>query len=384
MADGIISFWAPVQIQSVLGSSVVMGLIISFQSVVGLIADLVFSKLLRNVRARGLIFWGIMMSGFTSFFLVNTIFWPFVSIFLVTMALWGIYYELISFASYQFMEGSVPPHMRSSAWGVAGMFLNLAYFLGPLLASYLIYRGYVITEVAIILFLIAALVLLLITEKVHDIPVKVDLAEVNLGLEIRHWLTLGRVVWPAIVISLLLGFIDSTFWTTGAVYTEKLAGENFWGGLFLPIYQLPGIVTGLIIAKWGVYKGKKILSEKMLILAGLFLIALMLNGTIAWQLSMVLMSSIAVSISYPLIEGVYSDIVARMGREKKEMIGLTNSMVNISYIIAPPITGLISSKVGERMTFGIVGAMVVVVSVLLLLVTPKKLRLPQVIIKNWD
>jgi len=300
------------------------------------------------------------------------------------MALWGIYYELISFASYQFMEGSVPPHMRSSAWGVAGMFLNLAYFLGPLLASYLIYRGYVITEVAIILFLIAALVLLLITEKVHDIPVKVDLAEVNLGLEIRHWLTLGRVVWPAIVISLLLGFIDSTFWTTGAVYTEKLAGENFWGGLFLPIYQLPGIVTGLIIAKWGVYKGKKILSEKMLILAGLFLIALMLNGTIAWQLSMVLMSSIAVSISYPLIEGVYSDIVARMGREKKEMIGLTNSMVNISYIIAPPITGLISSKVGERMTFGIVGAMVVVVSVLLLLVTPKKLRLPQVIIKNWD
>lgn len=361
-----------------------MGLIISFQSVVGLMADIVFPKLLRGVRARGLVFWGIMMSGFTSFFLVNTIFWPFVSIFLVTMALWGIYYELISFASYQFMEGSVPPHMRSSAWGVAGIFLNLAYFLGPLIASYLLYRGYVITEASIILFLVAALILLLITEKVHDIPVKVDLTEVNPGLEIRHWLTLGKVVWPAIVISLLLGLIDSTFWTTGAVYTEKLSGENFWGGLFLPIYQFPGIVTGLIIARWGIYKGKKILSEKMLILAGLFLIALTLSGTVFWQLSMVLLSSIAVSISYPLIEGVYSDVVARMGREKKEMIGLTNSMVNISYIFAPPFTGLISSKVGEQMTFGIVGVIVVVVSVLLLFVTPKKFRLPQGEIKTWE
>ncbi len=384
MADGIISFWAPVQIQNVLGSATVMGLIISFQSVVGFVADLVFPKMLKTARARGLVFWGIMMSGFTSFFLVNTVFWPFIALFLITMALWGIYYELISFANYQFMGSAVPLHMRSAAWGVAGIFVNLAYFLGPLFASYLLFRGYVITEVAVIGFLVAALVLLLITEKVHDGPTKVDLEEINPGIELKHWFTLSKVVWPAIVISLLLGMIDSTFWTTGAVWTEKLSGQNFWGGLFLPIYQFPAIVTGLLVARWGIYKGKKILAEKMLIIAGLFLIALSVSGLVAWQLTMVLLSSIALSISYPLVEGVYSDIVARMGKERKEMIGLTSSVVNVSYIFWPPIAGMIATQVGERMTFAIVGGLTVVVAVILLFVTPKKLRLPQEEIKSWN
>lgn len=361
-----------------------MGLIISFQSVVGFAADLVFPKMLKNARARALVFWGIMASGFTSFFLVNSLFWPYAAIFLVTMALWGIYYELISFANYQFMGSSVPLNMRSAAWGVAGIFVNLAYFLGPLLASFLLFKGYVITEAAIIGFLVAALVLLLVTEKVHETEVAVNLTEINPAVELKHWFTLSRHIWPAIVISLLLGVIDSTFWTTGAVWTETLAKESLWGGLFLPIYQFPAIVTGLLVARWGIYKGKKILSEKMLIISGLFLLGLSISGILAWQLLMVFLSSIALSICYPLVEGVYSDIVARMGKEKKEMIGLTSSVVNISYVVWPPIAGYITSMVGERMTFGVVGAMTVVTAVTLLFVTPKKLRLPQEEIKTWD
>ncbi|HKC05126.1 MAG TPA: MFS transporter [Patescibacteria group bacterium] len=384
LSDGIISFWAPVQIQSVLGSPTVMGLIISFQSVVGFIADLVFPTMLRSARARGLVFWGIMTSGFTSFFLVNSIFWPYVAIFLITMALWGIYYELISFANYQFMGSAVPLNMRSSAWAIAGIFVNLAYFLGPLLAAYLLFKGYVITEAAVIGFLVAALVLLLVTEKSHENNVSVDLVEINPATELKHWFTLSKHVWPAIVISLLLGAIDSTFWTTGAVWTEQLAKQSFWGGLFLPIYQFPAIVTGFLVARWGIYKGKKILSEKMLIVAGFFLIGLSFSGVVAWQLSMVFLSSIAISISYPLIEGVYSDIVARMGKEKKEMIGLTSSVVNISYVVWPPIAGLITTRVGERMTFGVVGAITVVTAIILIFVTPKKLRLPQEEIKKWE
>jgi len=122
----------------------------------------------------------------------------------------------------------------------------------------------------------------------------------------------------------------------------------------------------------------------MLIVAGFFLIGLSFSGVVAWQLSMVFLSSIAISISYPLIEGVYSDIVARMGKEKKEMIGLTSSVVNISYVVWPPIAGLITTRVGERMTFGVVGAITVVTAIILIFVTPKKLRLPQEEIKKWE
>lgn len=384
LADGIISFWAPVQIQNVLGDSTVMGLIISFQSVVGFAADLVFPKMLAKSRVRNMVFWGIMMSGFTSLFLVNSIFWPFIAIFLVTMTLWGVYYELISFANYQFMGSTVPLTMRSAAWGIASVFVNLAYFLGPLLAAFLLLRGFVVTEVVIIFFLIAALVLLTVTGKVREVKSTVDLHQINPWMELKHWMSLSRHIWPAIVISLLLGFIDSTFWTIGAIWTEKLSTQSFLGGLFLPAYQFPAIVMGFLVAGWGIYKGKKILSEKMLIIAGAFLIAIAFSGSIVWQLTVVILSSVFLSISYPLLEGVYTDILVRMGKEKKEMIGLTSSIVNIAYVVWPPIAGFLAMKVGERMTFSLVGAMTVVVAVILLFVTPKKLRLPQEEIRTWE
>ncbi len=380
----MISFWAPVQIQSVLKSPVVMGLIISFQSVVGFTADLIFPKMFRNATARSLMFWGIMASGFTSFFLVNTIFWPFLAIFLITMALWGIYYELLAFAGYQFIGSSVPAPRRASAWALVGVFVNLAYFLAPLLAAALLLKGHLITETVIIIFLICALVILMLTQKQKETSEEIDLHEINPLAEFKHWISLGRHVWPAIIVTLLLGIIDSTFWTVGAVWTEKLSGVNFWGSLFLPVYQFPAIVVGFLVAKWGIYKGKKIVSEKMLIISGIFLLAMAVNGSIAWQLVMVFASSIALAVCYPLIQGVFTDISERMGQEKKEMIGLTNSITNISYIIGPILSGVVAAAVGERMTFSVIGAGTLVIATVLLFVTPKKLRLPQTEIKTWD
>lgn len=384
IADGIISFWAPNQIQSSLGSSTLMGIIIGFQSVVGFAADLIFPSLLKTTKVKRLIFWAIIMSVLTSFFLASSVVKPFIAIFLVTMTLWGIYYEFVAFASYQFMGSVVPSRMRSGAWGVVDIFANMAYFLGPLLAAALLLRGCLFSLGFILVFLVAAFLLLSVFKGAHDAPVQIDIREINPWVELKHWLTLSRHIWPAIVLSLLLGFIDSTFWTTGAVWTEKLAKINYLGGLFLPFYQLPAIFLGVVVAGWGIYKGKKILTEKFLILSGVFLVALAVSGAIYWQLAMVFLSSVALSICYPLLEGVYTDIVARMGKEKNDMIGLTSSVSNISYIIWPPIAGFTAGLLGERMTFSLVGVLAILVSVILLFVTPKKLRLPQTEIKTWE
>jgi len=384
IADAVISFWAPNQIQSSLGSSTWMGIIISFQSVVGFGADLIFPSLLRTTKTKRLIFWAIIMSALTSFFLAASVIQPFIAIFLITMTLWGIYYEFVAFANYQFMGSVVPPHMRSAAWGVAGTFMNMAYFLGPLLATAVLLKSYILAEGLILIFLVAALLLLSIFKGPHDVAPKIDIKDVNPWVELKHWLALSKHIWPAMVISLLLGFIDSTFWTTGAIWTEKLAKINYLGGLFLPFYQLPAIFLGVVIAGWGIYKGKKILTEKFLIVAGIFLIGLAVSNTIYWQLSMVLLSSAALSICYPLLDGVYTDIVARMGKEKKDLIGLTSSVVNVSYVVWPPVVGVVAGLIGERLTFSFVGGLVVVVAVILLFVTPKKLRLPQTEIKTWE
>ncbi|MCX6704267.1 MAG: MFS transporter, partial [Candidatus Woesebacteria bacterium] len=227
LADAVISFWAPNQIQSSLNSSVWMGIIISFQSVVGFGADLIFPTLLRTTKTKRLIFWAIIMSALTSFFLTTSTVQPFIAIFLITMTLWGIYYEFVAFANYQFMGSVVPPHMRSAAWGVAGTFMNMAYFLGPLIAAAVLLKSYILTEGIILVFLVLALLLLSIFKGPHDVPAKIDFKDVHPWVELKHWISLSKHIWPVMILSLLLGFIDSTFWTTGAIWTEKLAKINY-------------------------------------------------------------------------------------------------------------------------------------------------------------
>lgn len=384
LADSIIAFWAPNEIQNTLNNSIVMGAIISIQSLVGFLSDLVFPKIFKSVKTRQLLFWAILICAMASFFLCAAAFKPFLAIFIVTMALWGIYYELMNFANFQFMSSVCPGDMRAAGWGFAGVFVNLAYFLGPFIATELLSHGIFITQGMIISFLIAALVILALSRNKHEAPSVIDLSIASPFAELRHWATLSRAIWPALAIGLVLGFIDATFYTVGAVWTEKLSLTNPWGVWFLPMYLLPSICLGIPLSRWNIQNGKKKLAEKFLGLSGIFFIFIVANSSVPWQLAMVCLASSALAVCYPLLEGVYTDFLIRMGSEKKEMIGLTGSVVNFSYIIWPVFAGIISSRVGERLTFFWLGVVVFVCSVILLFVTPKKLKLPQQEIKAWS
>ncbi len=384
IADAVISYWVPNEIERNFLNPTTMGFIIGFQSVVGFIADLFFPHIFKKTKSRILIFWGTLAILTTSFFLVGASARPFVGLFLVTMFFWGIYYELITFARFQFVGSVVPANMRTGSWGIMGTFTNLAYFLGPLIAVEILYvKSSFFMEGIIGIFLFIAFLLIFFSKNAHDAPSQISFKEVNPLMELTHWFTLYKCVWPAIVLSLLMGFVDSTFWTIGAIWTEKLSSQDSFGKFFLPMYMIPSLFVGFLLAKWGIQKGKKILTEKLLIIAGVFLIGLTFGKTIGIQLAMVFFASLAISVAYPLLDGVYSDIVSRMGKEKNHLIGLTSSTVNISYVVWPPIAGFICSKVGEMNTFGILGGLVVAVSLILLFITPKKLRLPQSKIQTW-
>lgn len=383
LSDSVISFWAPNQVQDSLGNPVIMGAVISFQSVVGFAADLIFPRILKSIRVRRLVFWSIIISLFTSFSLTAGAIKPILAIFIVTMALWGIYYELINFASYQYMGSVVPLSMRAAAWGFTGIFLNLAYFLGPFIANWILSRGLPLTQGTIIIFLLAAYALLLFTKKMHDVPSAMDFHDLNPWKEFRHWLTLSEAIWPVLIIALVLGFIDSTFYTVGTVWTEQLSKINPWGVWFLPLYLLPSICLGFPLAAWKISGGKKKLAEKFLGLSGIIFILIALSDSVAWQLAIIGIASSALAFCYPLLGGVYSDIISRMGSEKKDMIGLTSSVTNLSYVIWPTFAGMIFASAGGRLTFAWLGGGVVIIALILLLVTPKKLKLPQQEIKSW-
>lgn len=383
LADGIIAFWAPNQIQDALGNSTWMGLVISFQSIVGLLSDVYLPGILRNTKAKTLLFGAVILLAITSFIFIGTTFMPFILLFLIAMAVWGLYYEFLHFAQFQFMGTNIPANLRTTGWGMINISASISYFLGPLFAAFLLMRGIYFTESVFLAILITGMFVASMLKVIHH-PAPPEREHTGALTELTHWYRLGRVIWPAVIITILLGFMDSTFWTTGAVWSEKLAKENPIGSLFLPLYQLPAIFLGIVIAKWGVYKGKKYLTEKFLILSGFSLMLFAISANIYWLLSMVLVSAVSVGICYPLIESVYSDLISRMGHAKEDLIGLSASSLNIAYIIWPPIAGFFAEQIGERMSFSYLGLIVVLVSIGLLFTTPKKLRLPQSEIKNWS
>jgi len=300
------------------------------------------------------------------------------------MAIWGVYYEFLGFANQQFVSDSVPFKSHSTAWAIISVFKNLAYFLGPLFAGWLLYlsEGFLVSGV--IFFLLIALLVFLTSYKNHARPLEIDVTQVNLGSELEHWLVLFRRVWPMVTMSLVLGLIDATFWTTGAVWTEKLSQQSFFGSFFLPFYTLPSLFLGFVVAKWGVFSGKKRVAIVSLLAGGILLLFLGISGAIWLQLFLVLLIATSLSVTYPMVDAVYSDILARMGRKRKHLIGLSNSTISISYIIGPSLAGYVAEQIGEKLTFSVLGILTFFVAAFLFFTTPKKLHLPQRIIKMWD
>ena len=383
LADAILSYWVPNFLEVTLKNTSLVGLVMGFSSVIGLLADLILPQVIKGVTVRKL----VLLSIVTSFIFALTLLWatwtPFIILLLMSMAVWGIYYEFLGFATQQFVADSTPVKFHTAAWGIIGVFKSAAYFLGPILAGNFLSRGTEFPLYVSLLFLLISYAFLLTYRKHHDRPISVKIEEVNLVREFEHWATLFSHVWPVVVMSLMMGIIDASFWTVGAIWNEVLAERHWLGGMFLSFYILPSLFVGFIVAKWGVYKGKKKTAEKFLLLSGILFAVLGIYEGVVWQVMIVLFASIVLSLVYPLVDGVYSDITARMGRERKHMIGLSNSTMSVAYIIGPPLSGFIASLVGNQNTFVVLGISTALIATILLFVTPKKLLLPQEEINLW-
>lgn len=385
LGDGILSDWVPSFIQGSVNSSLLMGLIISFSSMIGFGADLVFPQLLKQVKTRKLILMAIGTSLIFAGILLWSIVWPYLILFLMAMAVWGVYYEFLGFGGAQFVAESVPVMARSGAWAIMGVFRSLAYFLGPIIGSYVaINKGDSETVwVAVFCVLIGYVIWLLMGRNLKASGTVEAVEKINIIQEIKRWKTLFIHVWPILTISIIMGLIDATFWTTGTVLSDNLARESWWGGMFLPLYMLPMVLIGVVVARWGIYKGKKKMAEIFMLLAGLFLAGIGAVDAIWLLLLVSLLTGSALSIAWPLTDAVYSDIINRMRREGKHMVGLSSSTLSLAYIVGPILAGGIAQMVGEKMTFSVMGIFMALSALILLMVTPKKLKLPQEEIHTW-
>lgn len=132
LSDAVLSDWVPGYLQGVLGSPLAMGLMMALSSVVGFGMDLIFPKLLRSSGVRKLAGGALLGALIFLVSMLSSTWWSYLLILVMGMAAWGIYYELDSFMTQQFVAGVAPSHERSSVWGVVGVVRNAAY---PLIDS---------------------------------------------------------------------------------------------------------------------------------------------------------------------------------------------------------------------------------------------------------
>jgi MFS family permease len=384
LSDAIIAFWIPNYIQSTYKSALVMGLIISCNSLVGIMADVMLPQLIQHSTVRKLLFSGIILSVLVSFILTAASYTGNILFVLVGVGMWGLYYEFLSFARKQFVADSVPHKLHSGAWGVLNVFVCLAYFLGPVIGGYLFGLGNSLVLTVTAGFSVISFLVLTFTHHLHNRPVSLNLQHTGILIELSRLRVLFVHVWPLVLMSLVLGCIDALFWTVGSVYTIRLAAQAEIGRLFLPFYILPSLFVGLVISRFGIFRGKKRIAQSFLLISGLLLSGIALSDNIYYILLSVILASAMIAVVYPMTDAVYSDIIERLGKNGEHLIGLSNSTLNISYIFSPVIFGIMVIRFGEQNTFGLVGCLTALIAGILLLTTPRKLKLPQTEISRWN
>lgn len=384
LSDAVLSDWVPGYLQNALGSSFKMGLMMAVSSVVGLVMDLIFPHVLRQSGVRKLAGGAIIGSMIFLISMFSSTWWSYALILIIGMSAWGIYYELDSFMTQQFVAGVAPRDQRSSVWGVVGVVRSAAYFIGPILGGYIAIYGdrIVVIGAAVVLFVAYMMFLFIKHQNVSEL--EIDVHGINVKEEIVHWYTLGRRVWPILLVSLMGGLIDATFWSTGTVLNDSLAQKSFAGGWFMSAYMLPFLFVGIIVAKWGIDTQKKKWAEKFVLLGGFSLMMLPIFQNIWLILLCVFMSGVFLAMAWPLVDAVYTDLVTRAHKGRKHVMGISAATNSMAYIIGPILSGWLAGRFGEMQNFAIIGGMVVIVAIVLLFTTPKKLNLPQVEMREWE
>lgn len=382
LADALLAYWTPILIQRTFNSSLVMGFVMSLSSLVGITSDFFVPQIVKTISVRRLLISSIFLSITFSFLLFSSVsfsFW----IVLIAVSVWGLYYELLSFASKQFVAFSVPKPAHASAWGVIYSAKSLAYTVSPLIAGYLLITKEINIAIVAITLALISLWLVFLFIKPSNIEEKIEIKHFSIFTELGYWKELLNSVWPVITISLLIGTVEAVFWTAGTIYSEQLAQVSFLGRFYIPAYILPSILIGPLLSKAKIENNKKRLSMLFFSIASFLLIISSQINNIYLILLTIFASGVFSALTYPLLDAVYSDIISRMGKQKMHLIGLASSSNSLAYIVGPIIGGILSTIFSEKITFGIIGIICLIVTFVVFIFTPRKIYLHQSDIQNW-
>ncbi len=375
--DGILAYAVPLLVIEQGFSRTQMGMIIGFSSLAGATFDIVLSHVLTKVSYKRLFLFLFVTCLFYALTLWGA---QTLLVFLLAMAMWGIYFDFMSFATFDFVARELPKDEHSAGFGVLDIFKSLGYLLAPLLSGLVIIdrvndRTFIF---ALIFLAIGAIFFLLIaTDKNREVDLKHKRIRKPLSIfqEMQQWRQLSKFLFPVLFMTLVMNFSDAFFWTIGPLISENLSQIHPFGGLLITLYFLPSLLVGWFVGSITKRFGKKRTAIVCFFCGSLILTSSAFVGLSPLLLIVVLLSSLVSAVAWPAMNGAYADYIEETPRIEAQIEGVNDFAYNIAYVIGPILAGFMSDRVGDLTALSLTGVVGVISSVILLKITPRHIRL---------
>jgi MFS family permease len=385
LGDSIMSYVSPVYIEENVHSPFLMGLILSFSSLVGVVFDFYISEKQWHKTYRFFIKTTVLLA---ILFPITFILLPaHVFTFLTGMFLWGAYYEYRGFSNYNFIHHFLSKDKHSLGWGIILSSMSFAYLLGSTISSNIVDLGFKYAfSIALIPFVLAFVMYKIFSYMyaAHIMSTKKHVIEVKKGLRIEFKIlrSLWHRIWPLTTFSFMIMFIDACFWTVGVLLTENLKDTSKVGSLLLVAYMFPPVFTGLLASKFNTRLGKKRTSFIAGLISAVFLVAVGFVQSVPLLIVCIALMSVFLNIGHVLHSAAVEDYVARLGNFGNDIVTTEQLAGSTAYIIGPIVLGFLAETIGYQQTFAVAGVLMALTAVVCLVVVPRKLKMPQVELKQ--
>lgn len=376
--DGLVSYLSPLVMTEHGLSKTGMGVVLGSSSVAGAVFDVLLSKFLTNTHYRR-----VYLGMFLVSFLQPVLLWQAktIWIYLAAMAGWGLYYDLLNFGTFDFVSRTSEKSEHSSSFGLLNMTKSLGYLVAPIVAGLVI--GERLTAepflmMSVFLFIAAfcfgVLMVRSLQHPVEHMHETRHYKPLNALREFRVWRTIGKAIWPVLILILVLNVVDSFFWTLGPLVSEELQLGWLPGSLFITAYSLPSLLVGWFIGSVVKRYGKRRTATICLLLGSLLFLLLGSIGPDVGKVVTVFAGSFLIAMSWPSVSSMVTEYITDSERYEKEIEGIVDFATNIGYVVGPMIAGYLGDTIGNIRAFSVMGIIIACTVAMVYLKTEKNRR----------
>jgi MFS family permease len=388
LGDGIVAYIFPLVLGNHVSSNLVIGLIMSASSVIGIACDFLIPLIFPKYGWKFQLIVGILLA--LTFPITTAIgdAYSIIWMFLIASLLWGVYYEFVMFAQQSFVVEEEDKKFFSHDWSIVEILTNIVEVAAPIIGAFILIHGiFVYTSVTLaieIIALIFAILLVIVKRDIKSTRPKSNLKEyISFFKELKSWRILSKKVYIVLLMAIIVEIISAGFLTFAGLYGEQLIANPDWNWVLITLATIPYMFGSLIIFRLNIQKGKKRLSQIAIVISGAILSLLFFfGGKLIPILIIIFVSNLIMSLCWPLDDAIFSDLQKRLGKNGLHLIGLSQASYSIAYIIAPTFMGFLADRVGYNNSFAIIGVIAAAIGIFLLIVTPKKIRLPHKELEN--